>query len=208
MIKGKEKKITIESYNKTAEEYYNTVSSFEILPELETFISIVKPNGRVLDLGCGPGHHSRIFLENGFQVDGIDLSTGMIAIAKKEVSGGNFQVMDILDLKFKKDAFDGIWASASLLHIPKRNLKKVIRELKKLLVEKGILYISLKKGEGSEVIKDKRYGGVDKYYVYYETDEIEKILVDLDFEIVENEQKEMRSFYDTNPWIHIFCVKK
>ena len=208
MIKEKEKKITIESYNKTAEEYYKTVSSFELLPELETFINIVKPYGSILDLGCGPGHHSRVFLENEFQVDGIDLSTGMIAIAKKEVFSGNFQVMDILDLKFKKESFDGIWASASLLHIQKRNLKAVLKELKRLMVKDGVLYISLKKGAGSEVIKDNRYGGVNKYYVYYETEEIEKILIDLGFEIIEKEQKEMRSFYDTNPWIHLFCKKK
>jgi SAM-dependent methyltransferase len=200
-------KITIESYNKTAEEYYKIVSSFELLPELEIFINKVKKNGNILDLGCGPGHHSRVFEHNGFNVQGIDLSTEMIAIAKKEVSGANFQVMDILDLNLEKELFDGIWASASLLHIPKKNLKSVLKQLKSALAKEGVLYISLKKGEGSEVLEDNRYGGVDKYYVYYQLEEIDKILTSVGFKIIDREQKERRDFYDTNPWIHVFCKK-
>ena len=89
---SKFREITINSYNKTAEAYYKIVSSFELLPELEAFINMVKQKGRILDLGCGPGHHSRVFLENEFLVDGIDLSTEMIALAKKEVPRGDFQV--------------------------------------------------------------------------------------------------------------------
>jgi SAM-dependent methyltransferase len=204
MMKSKSK-ITIESYNKTAEEYYKIVTSFEILPELEKFMNLVKENGNILDLGCGPGHHSRVFVENGFNVEGVDLSTEMIAIAKKEVVGGKFQVMDILDLNFEINSFEGIWASASLLHIPKRNLTPVLKELKKLMIKGGVLYISLKKGEGSEVLKDNRYGGVDKYYIYYQSEDIEKILTNVGFEIIEKEQKGKRDYYDTNPWIHIFC---
>tara|TARA_R110001606_G_scaffold398569_1_gene577940 strand:+ start:3283 stop:3900 length:618 start_codon:yes stop_codon:yes gene_type:complete len=203
----KTKNITINSYNKTAEEYYKIVSSFELLPELEIFINRVIKDGKILDLGCGPGHHSRVFLENGFTVAGIDLSTEMIAIAKKEVAGVNFQVMDILDLKFEKESFDGIWASASLLHIPKKNLKSVLKKLKNIMVKGGILYISLKKGVGSEILKDNRYGGVDKYYVYYQQEEIAEILKSVGFEIIEKEQKIRRDYYDTNPWIHLFCKK-
>jgi SAM-dependent methyltransferase len=201
-------KITIESYNKTAEEYYKIVTSFEILPELEKFINLIPKKGNILDLGCGPGHHSRVFVDNGFNVEGIDLSTEMIAIAKKEVTGANFKVVDILDLNLKKESFDGIWASASLLHVPKKNLKSVLKQLKSALTIEGVLYISLKKGEGSEVLKDNRYGGVDKYYVYYQLEEIEKILASIDFKVIKKEQKEKRDFYDTNPWIHVFAQKK
>lgn len=201
-------KITIESYNKTAEEYYKIVTSFEILPELEKFINLIPKKGNILDLGCGPGHHSRVFVDNGFNVEGIDLSTEMISIAKKKVSRANFQVMDILDLNFEKESFDGIWASASLLHIPKKSLKSVLIQLQSILENDGVLYISLKKGVGSEIIKDNRYGGVDKYYVYYLLEEIEKIFASIGFTIIEKEQKEKRGFYDTNPWIHLFAQKK
>ena len=175
---------------------------------LNLFKNIQIKNDSVLDLGCGPGHHSRVFLENGFKIKGIDLSTEMIAIAQKEVLDGDFEVMDILDLKLESESFDGIWASASLLHIPKNKIKSVLKVLKRLLVQDGVLYISLKQGNGSEVIKDNRYHGVDKYYVYYQPEEINELLISVGFKIIEKEQKERRSFYDTNPWIHIFSKKE
>lgn len=205
---SKTTKITIDSYNKTAEEYYKIVSSFELLPELEKFVSLIDENGIILDLGCGPGHHSRVFLESGFNVKGVDLSTEMIAIAKKEVVDGDFEVMDIQHLKFKSDSFDGIWASASLLHIPKNNLKIVLKNLYIILAKEGILYISLKKGFGSEILKDTRYGGVGKFYVYYQSEEIKNALNEVGFEIIDNLEKERRDYYDTNSWIHIFCKKE
>jgi len=201
-------KITIDSYNKTAEEYYKIVTSFEILPELEEFMNLLNPNDKILDLGCGPGHHSRIFSEKNFQVTGVDLSPEMIAIAEKEVSKTIFKVMDILDLDFKNKSFEGIWASASLLHIPKKNIKSVLRKLSVILTKKGILYLSLKRGEFSKIIKDDRYGGVDKFYVFYQLEEIVNILNEIGFEVIKIGEKEKRNFYDTNSWIHLFCKKK
>jgi len=198
---------TIDSYNKTAKDYYDVVSKFETLSEFNVFVNKVKPEGKILDLGCGPGHHSKLLLENGFDVDGIDLSPEMISIAKEEELEGNFQVMDILDLKFEKNTFNGIWASASLIHISKTNLKPVLKQLKKILVKEGVLYISLKKGEGSELLKDKRYSGVEKYYVYYQLEDFVKILKDIGFKVTETTHKKKRDFYDTNSWLHIFCEK-
>lgn len=203
----KKKKITIDSYNKTAEEYYKIVTSFEVLPELEEFMNFLKVNDEILDLGCGPGHHSRIFYKNGFKVTGVDLSKEMINIAKKEIPEVEFQVMDILKLKFKKCSFNGVWASASLLHIQKKLLPKALEKIYNILCEKGIFYLSLKQGEGEELLKDKRYGGVDKFYSYFTSTDIEKNLKQAGFKIINISNREKRNIYDTNPWIHIFCTK-
>lgn len=202
------KEITIDSYNKTAEEYYDIVSKFELLPEIKTFINLVKNEGTILDLGCGPGHHSKYFSNIGFKVIGVDLSAEMIEIARRESTKSSFQVMDILDLNFEEDFFDGIWASASLLHIPKKKIKSVLIKLKEILKNQGILYVSLKEGLGSELFSDTRYGGVDKFYVYYQFDEIQNILKDIGFDILEIELKDKRTNYDTNSWLHIFCQNK
>jgi SAM-dependent methyltransferase len=202
-IKG----ITINSYDKTAVEYYKRVSEFELLPEITEFIKTVKTDGKILDLGCGPGHHSKYFSSLGFDVVGIDLSIAMIEIARRESVKSVFHVMDILELNFEKGTFDGIWASASLLHVPKIKMKFVLKKLKEILVDNGILYISLKQGEGSEIFIDNRYGGVEKYYVYYDPEEIEKLLKNVGFNIIEIQPKDKRTIYDTNSWIHIFCQK-
>lgn len=202
------KKITINSYDKTAVDYYKRVSEFELLPEITEFIKIVKKDGKILDLGCGPGHHSNFFSNQNFKVTGIDLSSEMIKLAKKEFTDIDFKVMDISDLDFEVNTFDGIWASASLLHIPKNNIKLILKKIKEILVNNGILYISLKEGKGSEIFNDVRYGGVDKFYVYYQLEEIKNILKDVGFDILEIKLKEKRTNYDTNSWLHIFCKKK
>lgn len=204
---SKKAKITIDSYNKTAEEYYKIVTSFEVLPELEEFMNFLEPNDEILDLGCGPGHHSRIFSENGFKVTGIDLSKEMINIAKNEVQEVEFHVMDILKLKFKKSCFNGVWASASLLHIQKKLLPKALDKINKVLSSKGIFYLSLKQGEGEELLKDERYGGVDKFYSYFTSTDIEQFLKQAGFKIINISSREKRNIYDTNSWIHIFCLK-
>lgn len=201
------KKITINSYDKTAIDYYKRVSEFELLPEITEFLKIVKKDGEILDLGCGPGHHSIFFYNQNFKVTGIDLSSEMIKLAKKEFTDIDFKVMDISDLDFEVNTFDGIWASASLLHIPKNNIKLILKKIKEILVNNGILYISLKEGIGSEIFSDVRYGGVDKFYVYYKLEEIKNILEDIGFNILGIELKGKRTNYDTNSWLHIFCQK-
>lgn len=199
------KRITINSYDKTAVDYYKRVSEFELLPEITEFIKIVKKDGKILDLGCGPGHHSKYFSNLDFKVTGIDLSSEMIKLAKREFIGLDFRVMDIADLDFEVSTFDGIWASASLLHVPKNNIKIILKKIQKILVNNGLLYISLKEGKGSELYKDIRYAGVDKYYVYYQLKEIKEILENVGFKIIEIEMKGKRTSYDTNSWIHVFC---
>ncbi|MDM1377712.1 class I SAM-dependent methyltransferase [Myroides marinus] len=201
----KKKEITIDSYNKTANEYFNIVSEFNVLPELLDFSNLIKQNGTILDLGCGPGHHSKYFSDLGFKVTGIDLSSEMIEIAKKVSEKSTFKIMDILHIDFKKGTFDGIWASASLLHIPKNKIKNVLKNLKEILVEGGILYISLKDGDGDEIFIDKRYGNVEKYYTYYKSNEILDLLQTVGFNKIEISLKDKRSNYDTSSWLHIFC---
>lgn len=199
------KETTIRSYNKTASEYQQVVSNFELLPEINEFILNVNKGGEILDLGCGPGHHALFFSNNGFNVTGIDLSSEMIKLAKRTSVKSKFKIMDILDLDFHKACFDGIWASASLLHIPKNKITPILQKLKEILIKGGSLYISLKQGNGSELFTDTRYGGVEKYYVYYQLEEIENILKNIGFKILKIELKGKRTSYDTNSWIHIFC---
>lgn len=95
--------------------------------ELAEFAKLVKKNGgnRVLDLGCGSGVQSKLLFEKGLEVVGLDLSAKMIAEAKKEVSGAKFVVSDMTMLDQRlypelAEGFDGVYARASLLHIPKK----------------------------------------------------------------------------------------
>ena len=65
--------ITIESYNKTFEEYMRLVDSLHPVKESKFFMSLLPKKSKILDLGCGPGRDARIFYERGYEVIGIDL---------------------------------------------------------------------------------------------------------------------------------------
>lgn len=201
------KKTTIKSYDETAEEYEQAVNSFNILPELNIFISKLNKGDSILDLGCGPGHHSKYFSDLGYNVIGIDLSKKMISIAKRKFSNIDFRVMDMYNLNFEHDIFNGIWASASLLHTKKKDLQLILKELNLLLKNKGILYISLKIGDGEKFVYDDRYKKVSKFYSFYNQHEIKHELLEAGFSNIEIYKKDARPFYDTNSWMHIFCEK-
>jgi SAM-dependent methyltransferase len=200
-------KKTIESYNLTAHEYFENILKFEKLPELDVFVRINPLNANILDLGCGPGQHSKFFIENGFKVVGVDYSKEMIKLAKLYVPNADFHVMNIAKLKFKLNSFDSIWASASLIHIKKEDFAIVLEKLRRILKQDGIFYFSLKEGAGEEDTIDSRYGGVIKFHSYFNKKEIEEYLLNTGFKILDIYKREQRITYDTNPWIHIFAKK-
>lgn len=202
-----QKEITTESYNKTANEYFKVVSKFDMLPEIIDFTDLVQKNGKILDLGCGPGHHSKYFTDLGFKVVGVDLSENMISLAKKSFKNIDFRVMDIYNLKFDSSTFDGIWASASLLHIEKSSIREVLIKLKDILNYNGIIYISLKIGDAEGMIIDDRYDNAPKFYSFFQVNEIKEILKELGFSITKSESVEKRNYYDTNRWLHLFVKK-
>ena len=198
---------TISSYDKTAKEYFDYVSSFNELGELNEFVNLSKKNGSLLDLGCGPGHHAKKFTELGFKAVGIDLSTEMIKLAKHLAPETEFRVMDMLDLDFTQSMFDSVWASASLIHLKKEDIPGLLSNINELLKSKGIFYFSLKEGVGEKVTYDQRYDGVEKFHSYFSRSEVVNLAKESGFKIRKVYIKEKRSFYDTNSWIHALVQK-
>jgi len=173
MIQKDYKKTTIESYNKNAEELSKKFKNFFDLQrrkEFGKFIDMI-PGNKVLDLGCGSGDHSHYFKKEGLDVVSIDLSEKMIELCREK--GLDARVMDIEDLDFEEDSFDGIWSVTSLLHIPKSNIDSVIRKVHNILKEDGIFYVCVKEGEGEEFVKDKD-SDTKRYFVFWKREELSK----------------------------------
>jgi SAM-dependent methyltransferase len=194
--------ITIESYNKVAGGYADYYYHRNVMQrELDYFIDLLPHKSRVLDLGCGPGHDANYLVRKGICVVGIDLSCGMIAIAKRRVQSADFYVMDIKDgLSGLGGKFGGIWACSSLLHIERQYLPEVIRELYRVLKKGGIIYISLKHGKGEGYKTENRpYGKVIRYFTYYNTAEIAGLL--------ENQNFKIKKLNKRGRWISIFANK-
>ncbi len=116
------------------------------LDELEKFVFLVKKSGgnKVLDLGCGSGIQSKQLFQSGLEVIGLDFSPEMIKEAKKRVPRAKFVVSDMTKMDFLKESFNGVFAQASLLHIPKKLVPKVLGLIHKILKTNGVLYLALK----------------------------------------------------------------
>ena len=136
---------TLDYYNKNAETFVSGTVFVDFKQTQDKFLNHLKPGDYILDFGCGSGRDTKYFLEAGLRVDAIDGSKELCKIASEytgiEVKRMLFQELDI-DSKY-----DGIWACSSILHLPKNDLKLVLRKINTALKKKGIVYTSFKYGE-------------------------------------------------------------
>lgn len=157
---------------------------------------------RILDAGCGIGRHVVFFAEQNYIVYGIDISPEAIAIAeewvtKKQLSA-YLQVADIENLPFRDRYFDLVLSHGVLDHMPIENAKKAIKELNRVLVPGGYLFLTLRSVDDSECGRGEAVGyhtyklaaGYEKGIVqhYFDQDEVFDLLEGFrifDLELVE-----------------------
>ena len=157
--------------------------------EFPIFQKLIKGK-KIVDLGCGTGRDAVIFLKHKFDYLGIDLSPGMLKEAKKRAPRGKFKVMDLYKLKLPKESFDGFWASASFLHIPKKRIGTVLRSARALLKDDGVGFISVKEKKklGEEIIKKDMYDGrvkdTKRFFANYTKMEFTQLLERNGFKLV------------------------
>lgn len=136
---------TLEFYNKNAEAFVEDTIDVSFMEIQDRFLSLLPGGGRILDFGCGSGRDTKYFLEKGFRVDAVDGSEEMCKIA------GRYTGTEVRQMLFSEldavDRYDGIWACASILHLPKREQRSVLRKMTAALKVDGIIYTSFKYGE-------------------------------------------------------------
>ena len=137
---------TIDYYNKHAEEF--TASTFEVDMEslYQPFLAELPEGARILDVGCGSGRDTLAFKKKGYQVDAIDYSEELVKKASR-ITGIPIKLKSFYEVD-DYEAYDGIWACASLLHCERTRLKEVIGKLLSALKPNGVIYISFKYGNG------------------------------------------------------------
>ena len=193
-------KKTIETYNKIAKIYSDYTFGLVLQYHLNEFISLLPKKARILDAGCGSGRDVTYLTDYGFDVIGIDISDGLLEEAKKRAKG-EFKKMDITDMKFKDGEFDGIWSCATLLHLKKEDIPKVLKDFNKILKKDGVLFINVKEGVGEEIRKKKEYNDLPRLFVYYSISEILNLVKEAGFEVI-------NSFTDKDPnWINVYARK-
>ncbi len=143
---------------------------------------------KILDIGTANGRAVDYFISKGFEAIGIDNVDAFLEIAKKRVPGAKFFNMDMRKLEFPDNEFDGIWASASFLHIPKSEGKKTLEEFRRVLRPEGILYLSVIEGNEELFFEDPKYPkDTPRFFARYENDELKELIEKAGFEIIDIE---------------------
>lgn len=180
------KEKTIETYNKIAPSFSKANFDHFWIDELEQFKKLI--NGKkVIDIGCGAGRDASAFLTEGFDYIGVDASEKMLEVARNRVPRGRFKQMDFFNLKFPDNTFDGFWAAASFLHIPKNEIKRALQEAKRVTRFSGAGFVSVKEkttiDEG--MVNENKHGGISRYFSFYTQPELKKILEEEGFTLLE-----------------------
>ncbi len=165
-------------WTRAASWYDDNADAFEMAtlslqpPEfLIHFANELPAGARVLDAGCGAGRDTRWLVDRGFQVDAFDLSREMVA-ATRANTGHRVtpRQLDFRDFQDPAGSWQGIWALASLLHLPRHEVAPTLSRLIASLTDDGILAFALKRGHGEEV--DDR----GRPITYFEVDEISNMV--------------------------------
>lgn len=135
---------TIEYYNKTAQAFYDRSIHADLSYAYNAFLPLLPAGGHILDAGCGVGRDVKYFLEKGYQVTAFDGSHEMVAYAERE-SGHPIQQLLFQDMTFRS-VFDGVWANASLIHVPYAEMRDVYERIYHALKPQGIFYGTYKYG--------------------------------------------------------------
>jgi ubiquinone/menaquinone biosynthesis C-methylase UbiE len=156
------------------------------------FAARLASGARVLDVGCGPAHDTARLRELGLRAIGFDRSRGMLAQARNphppvnpSSAAGAVPLLlgDMRHMPVRDDGLDGLWVCASFLHIPKPDAPAVLRELCRILRPGGVLFISIKRGQGQRWITHK--AGGERFFVFYQEDELDALLAAAGFGVRE-----------------------
>lgn len=151
------KQKTLNFYDNHADEYAQHTRHGLPASTYSSFLSFLPEKSHIMDAGCGPGRDSVYFQKQGHQVAAFDASPAMVKLAKaKGISTLCHGFLDLPQGKYE-GKFDGIWASASLLHLPKSELSQAITNLQACLKPGGVMHASFKQGVGESFDAEQRY---------------------------------------------------
>lgn len=180
--------------------YFETTVDLDLSELLNKFLELIPEGSAILDLGCGSGRDSLTMMERGYDVTALDGSQEMCALA--EIHTG----LEVLNMTFDEldfdDVFDGIWASASLLHVESSKMPEILKKIRLALKLNGILYFSVKYGE-FEGYRNERY------FTDYRKHDIKELFAKVSgFEILDLwKSNDVQNERDGEIWLNVLAKK-
>jgi SAM-dependent methyltransferase len=187
---------TLGHYESRAEAFREGTRDHDVTQNYAALLGAIEGVGpfRILDFGCGPGRDLAYFHGLGHEAVGLDGCAAFASMARA-ATGCEVLEQDFLALSLPEGRFDGIFANASLFHVPSRELPRVLRELRRALAPRGVLFSSNPRGNDREGWNGDRYGW------YFELDRWRELVTTAGFEEIAHYYRPEGMPRSEQPWL-------
>ncbi len=187
---------TIAHYDQNAVSYDQGTKDHDVSQNIDALLRAIKTEQpfHILDFGCGPGRDLQTFARLGHVAIGLEGSEQAAQIARTK-SGCEILVQDFFKLSLADNTFDGIFANASLFHIPNKLLPKVLSDLWACLKPNGILFSSNPRGNNEEIWYGDRFGS------YHDLEGWRTFMTNAQFTEIEHYYRPSGLSIEQQPWL-------
>ena len=187
---------TLEDYRRHAESFREGTRDHDVSQNIAALLKHIggSPPFTILDFGCGPGRDLATFVQLGHRAIGLEGAAEFVAMARAATKCEVWQ-QHFLGLDLPHNLFDGIFANASLFHVPTQALPRVLRELRAALKPSGVLFCSNPRGNDEEGWKGARFG------VFHSLERWRRYLSEAGFVEIEHYYRPVGLPLEEQPWL-------
>jgi cyclopropane fatty-acyl-phospholipid synthase-like methyltransferase len=172
-----------QGFNRIVEEYDSTRNQTENNIYLDKVDSLLNPNSRILDIGCGAGLPiDRYFVDKGHTLTGIDISEKMIELAKSHVPEADYKVEDMSDLQMGEYHVDAVVSFYAIFHTPRETHQELLHKINSFLPQGGYLLITMASSEWEG--KEDNFHGTEMFWSHYDSKKNRGLVEGAGFEIL------------------------
>ncbi|WP_102409334.1 class I SAM-dependent methyltransferase [Vibrio cyclitrophicus] len=186
-------------YDQNAQEFFDGTINVDMSTLYFEFAPLLPVSGLILDAGCGSGRDTKAFLDNGFSVHSIDASKELAALAE-QLTKQPVEVTTFQEFESTKQ-FDGVWACASLLHVPMKELPLAFQKLSAPLKSKGVFYCSFKYGREEVKRNGREFTNLDESL-------LEQVISNSELNVLKTwGTSDLRKGRESEKWLNAILIK-
>jgi ubiquinone/menaquinone biosynthesis C-methylase UbiE len=197
---------TIDAYERSAKECLARWDKrpYRQPPLLSQWLQRLPAGARLLDLGCGGGHDAGSLDQRGYRIVGVDRTSALLSAGRRRYPLLSLVRADLRDLPFQETSFDGLWAAASLMHVPKPEARQILAVLYRLACPGGLFAATVTYGSKSRLVTDGWVPG--RYFARWKKNELSRAVrragwTILELNVVINRERKGR-------WLNLLAQKQ